>query len=152
MSASRPIGSISALIVSACATTTHVTARSVIPKSSAIADSATKTIDMLITIVTNEMPMALNANHFWLCGACGSGDRANRAGAGRRWPGQRWSVIARRSSLDSRYAPSARVVASTASGALPPASNSFGHVTVISYGTDESIGVRIVSGRASNAR
>ena len=31
MSASRPIGIISALIVSACATTTHVTARSVTP-------------------------------------------------------------------------------------------------------------------------
>ena len=57
------MGRISALIVSACAITTHVTDRNVIPKSSAIADRATKTIDMLITIVTNETPTALNASH-----------------------------------------------------------------------------------------
>ena len=63
MSASRPIGIISALIVSACAITTQVTARSVIPKSSAIDDSATNTIDMLITCVTNAIPIAVNAFH-----------------------------------------------------------------------------------------
>ena len=45
MSASRPAGIISALIVSACATTTQLTRRSVTPKSSAIAESATNTID-----------------------------------------------------------------------------------------------------------
>ena len=66
MSASRPIGSMRALIVSACAITTQVTARRVMPKSSAIADSATNTIDMLITIVTNEMPMAVKAHHLRL--------------------------------------------------------------------------------------
>ena len=63
MSASRPIGIISALIVSACAITTQVTARSVIPKSSAIAERATNTMEMLITMVTKEIPMAVKANH-----------------------------------------------------------------------------------------
>ena len=132
MSASRPIGSISALIVSACATTTHVTARSVIPKSSAIAESATKTIDMLITIVTNEMPIALNANHFWLCGACGFCARAvaPEVGGGGRVRGGQPSLA--NLHQDSGYAPAAQVLAPTASGALPLASISFGHSTVIS--------------------
>jgi len=63
MSARRPIGIISALIVSAWAMTTQVTARSVTPKSSAMEESATKTMDMLITCVKNEIPMAVNAFH-----------------------------------------------------------------------------------------
>ena len=63
MSASRPIGIISALIVSACATTTQETSRSVTSKSSAMAERATNTIEMLITWVTKAMPMALKAHH-----------------------------------------------------------------------------------------
>ena len=63
MSARRPIGIISALIVSAWAMTTQLTARSVTPKSSAMSESATNTIDWLSTCVTNEMPMAMNAVH-----------------------------------------------------------------------------------------
>ena len=63
MSASRPSGIISALIVSACAITTQETSRSVTPKSSAIAASATKTIEMLITWVKKEIPIALKAHH-----------------------------------------------------------------------------------------
>ena len=51
MSASRPIGIISALIVSACAITTQVTARRVTPKSSAMAESATNTIVWLVTSI-----------------------------------------------------------------------------------------------------
>ena len=63
MSASRPIGIISALIVNACAITTQETSRSVTPKSSAIEERATNTIDMLITCVKKEMAIALKAHH-----------------------------------------------------------------------------------------
>ena len=63
MSASRPIGIISALIVSACAITTQETSRSVTPKSSAIEESATNTIEMLITCVKKEIAIALKAHH-----------------------------------------------------------------------------------------
>ncbi len=75
------MGRIRALIVSACAITTHVTDRSVIPKSSAIADSATKTIDMLITCVTNATPIALNASHLWLPGGRESGAPESAVGS-----------------------------------------------------------------------
>ena len=63
MSARRPIGIMNALIVSAWITTTQLTARSVTPKSSAMSERATNTIDWASTCVTNEMPMAMNAVH-----------------------------------------------------------------------------------------
>ena len=65
MSASRPIGIMNALIVSACAMTTHATVRSVTSKSSAIASSARKTMDMLMTMVKNEIPIAPKARHLF---------------------------------------------------------------------------------------
>jgi hypothetical protein len=52
-----------AVMVRAWTITTQDTARRETPYSSAMADRATKTIDMLMTIVTNEMAMATKARH-----------------------------------------------------------------------------------------
>ncbi len=73
MSATRPSGIISPLITNDWMITTQLTARSVTPKSSAIADKATKTIDIENTIVTNEIEIAVNALHLSVT-ACWSAD------------------------------------------------------------------------------
>ena len=66
MSATRPSGIISDEMTSDWTITTQLTARRVTPKSSAIGDRATNTIDMLNTIVTKEMAMAVKALHLSL--------------------------------------------------------------------------------------
>ena len=80
MSASRPMGIISAQMVSPWAITTQDTAPSVTPKSSAIAASATNTMDMLMTMVTNEIAMTPNARHLWASSNVGSAGSAASGG------------------------------------------------------------------------
>ena len=63
MSAKRPIGNRRALITSASLMTTQLAERSDTPKSSAIADRATNTIDIVITMVKNDSAIAKNARH-----------------------------------------------------------------------------------------
>ena len=63
MSATRPNGSMTELIVSDWAITTHETARRVMSKSLAMLERARKTMLKLITIVTVERPTAAKVFH-----------------------------------------------------------------------------------------
>ena len=74
MSATLPRGTMKALTVRDCAMTSRDASLNVMPKSSAMAGRARKTMLKLITMVTRESPTAQNARHLYqaFSGAAGS--------------------------------------------------------------------------------